>query len=139
MRQEELLCIQEVNKMITFEEKGNFKKVDSFLEKLLEFGNFGFLDKYGRKGVQALADATPLDTGETRNSWKYEIVREGKGTVSLVFSNTHIEKGVNIAVILQYGHGTGTGGWVEGQDYINPAIQPIFEEILRECLKEIGR
>lgn len=122
--------------MITFEQKGNFKKVDSFLEKMLEIGKFGFLDKYGRKGVQALSDATPIDTGETAHSWSYEIVRENN-TVSLVFSNNHIEDGVNIAVILQYGHGTGTGGWVEGKDYINPAIQPIFDEILREALKEL--
>ncbi len=122
--------------MITFEQKGNFKKVDSFLEKMLEIGKFGFLDKYGRKGVQALSDATPIDTGETAHSWSYEIVRENN-TVSLVFSNSHIEDGVNIAVILQYGHGTGTGGWVEGKDYINPAIQPIFDEILREALKEL--
>ena len=122
--------------MITFEQKGNFKKVDSFLEKMLEIGKFGFLDKYGRKGVQALSDATPIDTGETAHSWSYEIVRENN-TVSLVFSNSHIEDGVNIAIILQYGHGTGTGGWVEGKDYINPAIQPIFEEILREALKEL--
>lgn len=122
--------------MITFEQKGNFKKVDSFLEKMLEIGKFGFLDKYGRKGVQALSDATPIDTGETAHSWSYEIVRENN-TVSLVFSNNHIEDGVNIAIILQYGHGTGTGGWVEGKDYINPAIQPIFDEILREALKEL--
>lgn len=122
--------------MITFEQKGDFKKVDSYLERLLEFGKFGFLDKYGRKGVQALSDATPIDTGETAHSWSYDIER-GDGTVSLVFSNNHVEKGVNIAIILQYGHGTGTGGWVEGKDYINPAIQPIFDEILEQALKEI--
>ena len=122
--------------MITFEQKGDFKKVDSFLEKMLELGQFGFLDKYGRKGVQALSDATPIDTGETAHSWSYSIERD-KNTVSLVFSNNHIEDGVNIAIILQYGHGTGTGGWVEGKDYINPAIQPIFDEILKQVLKEM--
>lgn len=122
--------------MISIVQKGDFKKVDSYLEKLLEIGKFGFLDKYGRMGVQALMDATPIDTGETANSWSYEIQRE-KGTVSLVFSNSHIEQGVNIAIILQYGHGTGTGGYVEGRDYINPAVQPIFDKILEESLKEI--
>lgn len=122
--------------MITFEQKGNFKKTDTFLEKMLEFSKLGFLDKYGRMGVAALSAATPIDTGETMHSWEYEIVRE-KDTVSIVFSNTHVEDGVNIAVILQLGHGTRNGGWVEGKDYINPAIQPIFDEILREAMEEV--
>lgn len=124
--------------MIEFSQKGDFKKVDSFLEKLLEFGNMGFLDKYGRKGVEALKRNTPIETGLTKNSWTYEIVREGNIT-KLEFHNTHVEQGYNIAVILQYGHGTGTGGWVEGKDYINPAIQPIFDEILENAIKEVKK
>lgn len=122
--------------MITFSQKGDFKKTDSFLQNLLSFGKMSFLDKYGRMGVDALAAATPLETGETSHSWGYEITRE-KDTASIVFTNSHINKGVNIAIILQYGHGTGTGGWVEGRDYINPAIQPIFDEILEEALGEV--
>lgn len=122
--------------MITFTQKGDFKKTDSYLQKLLGFGKASFLDKYGRMGVDALSSATPIETGETAHSWGYEIVRE-KDTASIVFTNTHINDGVNIAIILQYGHGTGTGGWVEGRDYINPAVQPIFDQILNEVLREV--
>lgn len=122
--------------MVEFSSKGDFKKVDSFLEKMLEFTDLGFLDKYGKKGVEALRDATPVDTGETKNAWRYEITRDGSIT-SLEFHNDHVEKGYNIAVILQYGHGTRTGGWVEGKDYINPAIQPVFDDILDKALKEV--
>lgn len=122
--------------MITFTQKGDFKKTDSYLQKLLSFGKASFLDKYGRMGVDALSSATPIETGETAHSWGYEIVRE-KDTASIVFTNTHVNNGVNIAIILQYGHGTGTGGWVEGRDYINPAVQPIFDQILNEALREV--
>lgn len=122
--------------MVEFSQQGDFKKVDSYLQKLLEFNKLSFLDKYGKIGVDALSKATPVETGETKNSWTYEIKRNGSVT-SLEFHNTHVEKGYNIAVILQYGHGTGTGGWVEGRDYINPAIQPIFDEILDKALKEV--
>lgn len=122
--------------MITFSEKGNFKKVDSYFEKMLEFCDLGFLDKYGKRGVEALKQSTPIDTGETKDDWFYEISRNGNVT-SLEFHNSHVEKGCNIAVILQYGHGTRTGGWVEGKDYINPAIGPVFEEILEKALKEV--
>ena len=87
-------------------------------------------------GVQALASATPTDTGLTANSWYYEIERKN-GSVSIQFKNFNIQDGVPIAVILQYGHGTGTGGWVEGRDYINPAIQPIFDNIAKNALKEV--
>lgn len=122
--------------MVSFSQKGNFKKIDSYLEKLLEFADLGFLDKYGKEGVEALKEATPVETGETRDSWFYEITRND-GIVALEFHNKHVEKGYNIAVILQYGHGTRTGGWVEGQDYINPALKPIFDEILNKALKEV--
>ena len=122
--------------MITFTQKGDFKRTDSYLQKLLSFGKASFLDKYGRMGVDALSSATPIETGETAHSWGYEIVRE-KDTASIVFTNTHVNNGVNIAIILQYGHGTGTGGWVEGRDYINPAVQPIFDQILNEALREV--
>lgn len=122
--------------MITFTSKGDFKKTDSWLEKLKEVFKVGDLNKYGRMGVEALKAATPKDSGETANSWQYEIVRTDTGT-SIVWKNTHIHKGVNIAVILQYGHGTGTGGYVQGIDYINPAMRPVFQDILDQALKEV--
>ena len=122
--------------MITFSSKGDFKKADSWFEKLLNIAKLGELDKYGRKGVEALRAATPKDSGETANAWSYEIVR-GDGETRIVWKNTHINKGVNIAVILQYGHGTGTGGYVQGIDYINPAMRPVFQDILDNALKEV--
>ena len=122
--------------MITFTSKGDFKKVDSWFEKLLNIAKVGELDKYGRMGVEALRQATPKDSGETANSWSYEIVRKD-GETRIVWKNSHVNKGVNIAVILQYGHGTGTGGYVEGIDYINPAMRPVFQQIVDNALKEV--
>lgn len=106
------------------------------MEKAREVVHLGNLDKYGREGVAALAAATPIDTGNTAGSWVYEIVREA-GSASIVFSNTNVVNGENIAILLQYGHGTGTGGYVVGRDYINPAIQPIFDKIANNAWKEV--
>lgn len=111
--------------MITFRQKGDFSKLTRFLERAKESVRLGDLDKYGREGVAALASATPVDTGRTANSWHYKIEQK-QGSVSISFYNTNIQNGVPIAVILQYGHATRNGGWVQGRDYINPAIQPIF-------------
>lgn len=122
-------------KMITFRQEGDFSKLTSFLEKSKELFNVGILDKYGRKGVEALAAATPIDSGETANSWYYRIENKN-GSAAIVFCNSHIQNGVPIAIILQYGHGTRNGGWVEGRDYINPALQPIFDELVKEAWKE---
>ncbi len=122
--------------MISFTGKGDFSKLNRYLERLKEVIKIGDLDKYGRAGVEALRSATPVDSGETANSWYYEIVRK-KGSVSIQFKNSNINEGVPIAVILQYGHGTGTGGWVEGRDYINPSIQPIFDKIADNAWKEV--
>lgn len=122
--------------MITFHQKGDFSKTNKFFEKLLNVVKLGELDKYGRMGVEALAAATPKDTGKTAESWKYEIVRED-GSAVIKWYNTNENKGVNIAVILQYGHGTRNGGYVRGRDYINPAIQPVFDEIAETAWKEI--
>lgn len=122
--------------MITVTQTGDFKRITSFLEKAKEAFKLGILDKYGQKGVEALSSATPVDTGTTASMWRYEIQNEPAGA-TLSFHNDHINKGVNIAIILQYGHGTGTGGWVEGRDYINPAIQPLFEELANEAWKEV--
>ena len=122
-------------KMITFRQDGDFSKLTSFLEKSKELFNVGILDKYGRKGVEALAAATPIDSGETANSWYYRIENKN-GSAAIVFCNSHIQNGVPIAIILQYGHGTRNGGWVEGRDYINPSLQPIFDELVKEAWKE---
>nr|DAE64248.1 MAG TPA: type I neck protein [Caudoviricetes sp.] len=122
--------------MITFRQKGDFSKLNHYFEKLKEGIKMGDLDKYGRAGVEALSSATPKDTGQTASSWYYEIKRSN-GSVSIQFKNSNVHEGVPIAVILQYGHGTGTGGWVEGRDYINPAIQPIFDEIANNAWKEV--
>jgi hypothetical protein len=109
-----------------------------FLERLGEAIHLGYLDKYGREGVDALASATPVDSGKTANSWYYEITNRGS-SASIAFFNSNVNKGVPIAIILQFGHGTGTGGWVQGRDYINPAIQPIFDRIAEEAWKEVTR
>lgn len=122
--------------MITFRQKGDFSKLTRYLEKAKEVVHLGDLDKYGRAGVAALASATPVDSGETARSWYYEIENKN-GVASITFLNSNINNGVPIAIILQYGHGTGTGGWVEGRDYINPAIQPIFDQIANDAWKEV--
>lgn len=122
--------------MISFNQKGDFSSLSSFLERAKESVKLGDLNKYGRKGVEALASATPVDTGKTAKSWHYEIIRE-EGSVSISFSNSNIQNGVPIAILLQYGHGTRNGGYVEGRDYINPAIQPIFDELAEEVWKEV--
>lgn len=122
--------------MITFRQKGDFSKLTNYLERLKATVNVSRLDKYGREGVAALASATPIDSSQTANSWSYEIEHR-KGSVTLSFHNSNINKGVPIAIILQYGHGTRNGGWVQGRDYINPAIQPIFDQILESAWKEV--
>ena len=94
------------------------------------------LDKYGAMGVSALAAATPMDSGLTANSWGYEI-SVGKEGATIYWTNTNQNNGVYIAVILQYGHGTGTGGYVQGRDYINPAIRPVFDKIAEEAWMEV--
>ena len=124
--------------MITFRQKGDFSKLTRYLEKAKQAVRLGDLDKYGREGVAALASATPVDTGTTANSWYYEI-ENSAGRVSINFCNSNIQNGVPIAIILQYGHGTGTGGWVEGRDYINPAIQPLFDKIANDAWREVTR
>ncbi len=124
--------------MISFRHKGDFSKSMRFLERAKNVVKLGDLDKYGRAGVAALASATPVDSGETANSWYYEIVRT-KDSVTIEFHNSNIQNGVPIAIILQYGHGTGTGGWVEGRDYINPAIQPIFDKIANDAWREVTK
>lgn len=124
--------------MITFRHKGDFSNLTRYLEKTKNPIPNRILEMYGREGVTALASATPVDSGQTANSWDYQIVRS-KGGVSIQFFNTNIQNGVPIAIILQYGHGTGTGGWVQGRDYINPAIQPIFDKLANEAWREVTK
>lgn len=124
--------------MINIKQKGDFKNLSSFLEKTKEKLNLGLLDKYGREGVAALQAATPKDTGKTSESWYYKIERKN-GSVSLTFHNSNQNKGVPIAIILQYGHATRNGGYVEGVDYINPALRPIFYKIAEEAWKEVKK
>lgn len=124
--------------MINIRQKGDFKNLSSFLEKTKEKLNLGLLDKYGREGVAALQAATPKDTGKTSESWYYKIERKN-GSVSLTFNNSNQNKGVPIAIILQYGHATRNGGYVEGVDYINPALRPIFDKIAEEAWKEVKK
>lgn len=123
---------------ISFKQKGDFSNLTSYLEKAKETVRFGDLDRFGRDGVAALTSATPVDTGLTANSWYYEIEHK-RGSVTISFHNSNIQNGVSIAIILQYGHGTRNGGWVEGIDYINPAIQPIFNNIAEEAWREVTK
>ena len=124
--------------MIGFRQKGDFSKTTNFLSKLKQKVNVDSLDRYGRQGVAALSSATPVDTGLTANSWYYKIERDAN-SVKIVFCNSNIQNGIPIAIILQYGHGTGTGGWVEGRDYINPAIQPVFDKIANDAWREVTK
>lgn len=121
--------------MISVRQKGDFSKVTKFLEKAKTAIDIKILEKYGKRGVAALASATPVESGQTANSWYYKI-NNANGSISISFYNSNINKGVPIAIILQYGHGTGTGGWVQGRDYINPAIQPVFDKIADEAWRE---
>ena len=122
--------------MITIKQKGDFKKTERFLTRAQRINLRNILTRYGEVGVEALRQATPSDTGKTANSWSYEVV-VNDGSSSIYWSNSNVNKGVNIAIILQYGHGTRNGGYVKGRDYINPALQPIFDEIAETAWKEV--
>lgn len=124
--------------MIKFRQRGDFSKLTRYFERVKEIVKLGDLDKYGREGVAALESATPVDTGLTASSWRYEI-DHGKDSVSISFYNDNIQNGVPIAIILQYGHGTRNGGWVQGRDYINPVIRPLFDKIADEAWKEVTK
>ena len=124
--------------MISFKHQGDFSKLSRYLERVKEAAKISILDKYGKEGVAALSSATPVESGTTASSWNYEITHEN-GSSIISFTNSNINKGVPIAIILQYGHGTGTGGWVQGRDYINPAIQPLFDKIANEARREVTK
>lgn len=124
--------------MIRFRQKGDFSKLTRYLQKAEKVNRLVNLDQYGREGVAALASATPVDSGLTASSWYYKkIVKDGR--IAIQFCNSNIQNGVPIAIIIQYGHGTGTGGWVEGRDYINPAVQPIFDKLVKNLWREVTK
>lgn len=114
--------------MLSFESTGDFKNTESFLKRMLSADLFRSLDSFGRQGVAALSSATPVESGTTAGSWSYEIKRSRDQT-EIVWTNSNLKNGFPVAVMLQYGHGTGTGGYVQGQDYINPAIKPVMDKI----------
>lgn len=123
---------------IRLKSKGDYSKAMKYLKNVQEASRIKIAEKYGAKGVAALASATPVDSGLTAASWSYQVKRS-PGRISVDFLNSNQNKGVRIAIILQYGHGTGTGGWVEGRDYINPAIQPVFDEMVEAAWAEVTK
>lgn len=126
--------------VIQFTHKGNFNNLERFLSRVVHIKPVirMILDKYGKKGVEALKTATPKDTGLTSESWTYEIVEEKNGNLKIVWHNTNVQNGVMIAILLQYGHATNNGGYVQGQDYINPAIDGIFKQLANDAWKEVS-
>ena len=124
--------------MITISQKGSFNNTERYLARMKDAQRFAVLSKYGSLGVNALSNATPVESGLTAASWSFTIIQRS-GYYSIRWSNSHVEDGVPIAVILQYGHGTGTGGYVQGRDYIMPAIRPIFDQIVAEAMREVNR
>lgn len=117
---------------------GSFQNTERFLNRMKRGDIYATLDKFGLEGVNALQSNTPIDSGRTSTSWTYEIVKQ-RGSYAIVWNNENVVNGVNIAVILQYGHGTGTGGYVQGRDYINPALRPIFDRMAETVWKEVCR
>lgn len=124
--------------MIRVRQRGDYARLTRYLERMKNTARLIDLDKYGKEGVAALASATPVDTGLTARSWSYKIFR-GDGISSITFYNSNIQNGVPIAIVLQYGHGTRNGGWVEGRDYINPALQPVFDKLAKEAWREVTK
>ena len=140
MKPERKQCILEDNGMITIRCRGNYNKTEKFLKDAKDLNELRqIMEKYGREGVAALSALTPIDSGETASSWDFEVIQESDG-ISLVFTNNSTTKtGIPIAILLQYGHGNGRGGYVRGRDFINPAVQPIFDRLADEAWKEVTR
>ena len=122
--------------MITVTHTGNYSNIDKFLKFITQEKYLRSIYRYAKKGVEALSNATPVDSGKTASSWNSEII-VGTNSINIYWNNDNINKGVNIAVILQYGHGTRNGGYVQGRDYINPAIRPVFDKMAEELWKEV--
>ena len=124
--------------MVRIRQKGNFNATTRYLERAKKGIRLSSLDRFGREGVSALASATPVESGETANSWHYKVESQN-GVVKIVFYNSHVVNGVPIAIVIQYGHGTRNGGYVQGRDYINPAIQPVFDQLAEHAWKEVTK
>lgn len=124
-------------KPITFNSKGDYKKTDSFLRKLLHRDSMAILNKYGEIGVERLRAATPVDSGVTADSWSYEIKKDGHN-YALIWTNSNMAEWIPVVILLQYGHGTRGGTWVEGRDFINPALRDVFEDLSRELRGEVS-
>lgn len=123
---------------VTIKHRGSFKNTENFLRNAKKINFENILDKYGKQGVAALKASTPIDSGVTANSWNYEI-KINKGSMTLTWTNSHVVNGVPIAVILQYGHATRNGGFVQGRDYINPSILPVFDKISNDAWMEVTK
>lgn len=124
--------------MIKIKHKGNFAKTEMFLKHNLTMNKLRMLEKYAQEGVDALSSATPIDSGETANSWGYRITETKKG-IKLSWINSNVVDGVPIAIIIQYGHATQNGSFVQGRDYINPAIRPVFDRISNNVWREVTK
>jgi hypothetical protein len=124
--------------LIKLSSRGSFKNVEAFLGRMKRREQFAGLEKYGPIGVNALAAATPKESGETASSWYYEIFSR-PGYFSIRWANSNMEEGISIAAIIQYGHGTGDGGYVQGIDYINPVMRPIFQQIADDMWREVTK
>lgn len=122
--------------MITFKQSGNFNKTERFLKKVSSSLYLRIFERYGREGVDALSSATPIDSGETAQSWGYK-VSSYRGGAKITWTNSNLVNGVPIAILIQYGHGTKNGGYVQGRDYINPALRPIFDKITADIWREV--
>ncbi len=122
--------------MIRLKHSGNFKNIEKFLDRNKKLDYIKILDKYGKDGVAALQAATPIDSGKTANSWGYKIQTIGR-SFNITWTNSNVVDGVPIAIIIQYGHATRNGGYVQGKDYINPALKPIFDRLANEAWKEV--
>ena len=137
MKLERKLIKPEDNDMISVKVKGDWEKTTNWLDKIISRHNFKVMEKYGREGVAALSAATPVDTGLTASSWDYRIDQTDT-SISLVFVNNNKTKtNIPIAILLQYGHGNGRGGYVQGRDFINPAVQPVFDKLVEDLWKEV--
>lgn len=122
--------------MAVLTKKNNFDRTTKFLNNLKNKLRIDCADRFAREGLQALIDATPKKTGKTASSWSYEIIRKGN-KVTIQYRNSNVNDGANVAVLIQYGHGTGTGGYVKGIDYINPALKPVFSKLAKQAWKEM--
>jgi hypothetical protein len=123
--------------MITITQKGSFNRTERYLQRMKSAQRFAILNKYASIGQNALSNATPADTGLAAASWYYTIVNR-PGYYSIRWHNSDVENGFPVAIMIDYGHGTGTGGYVQGRSYIMPAIRPIFDKMVAEILREVN-